>query len=138
MTPRRARHWAVLAAAASLAALVVLEPTPGTADEQPNQPTPSPQASPGQTHTGPATDATPPEHALPMGELRGSGRTVRLEATPNGTRYTVLDHAGQPVARLLTGEQLRQRFPGLAPSPWWADDAGRDLGPIMIVPEGTP
>lgn len=138
MTSRRARHWAFLAAVASLAALVVLEPTPGTADEQPNHPTPLSPATTGPPRTGPATDGSPDGHALPMGELRGRGRTVRLQATPNGTRYTVLDHAGQPVARLLTGEQLRQRFPGLASSPWWADDAGRDLGPIMIVPEGTP
>lgn len=76
-----------------------------------------------------------PEPAIPLGTLEGRDLGVRIEATPEGPRYTVVDAEGVVVAERLPLETLAERYPMLAPSEYYANDKGEPLGPLMVVPD---
>ena len=82
-------------------------------------------------------DKAPLAPALLMGTLEGRELTVRIEATEDGTRYSVIDDSGMVIAGQLDAETLRDRYPRLAPSAFYADKAGAPLGPLMIVPDSN-
>ncbi len=77
------------------------------------------------------------EHApaLLMGTLEGRDLSVRIEATEDGTRYSVIDASGAIVASGLDANTLRERYPLLAPGAFYATEQGSPLGPLMMVPD---
>lgn len=76
-----------------------------------------------------------PDPAIPLGTLEGRDYGVRIEATPEGPRYTVVDAEGVVVAERLPLETLAERYPLLTPSEFYANDQGEPLGPLMIAPD---
>jgi hypothetical protein len=76
-----------------------------------------------------------PEPAVDLGTLQGRDFDLRIEATQDGHRYTVVDHNGVVLDERLPLEMLRQKYPLLAPQDLWADEFGNDLGPLMVVPD---
>lgn len=88
------------------------------------------QATLAEPDAGPDTDP-----GITLGTLEGRLLGVRIEATPDGPRYTVLDEDGQAIEERLDLETLAARYPLLAPSDFYANDAGEPLGPLMIVPD---
>lgn len=70
-----------------------------------------------------------------MGTLQGRGHDLRIEATAEGTVYTVVDEQGVVVAERLPLEELTARFPALAPGGFYANERGEPIGPLMIVPD---
>lgn len=77
----------------------------------------------------------PPEPAVFLGTLEGRDYDVRIEATEQGTRYTVVDDRGVVIASRLPLESLAEQYPLLAPYELWANEQGQSLGPLMLVPD---
>lgn len=75
------------------------------------------------------------EPGITLGTLEGRLLGVRIEATPDGPRYTVLDEDGQAIEERLDLETLAARYPLLVPSDFYANEAGEPMGPLMIVPD---
>ncbi len=107
----------LMVAAGAIVLFVTVEPRQGRATLQ----------------TTPTAD--PPEPAIPLGTLEGRDYGVRIEVTQDGPRYTVVDAQGVVVADRLPLETLAQRYPLLAPADLWANEEGKTLGPLMVVPD---
>ena len=108
-----------MVAAGCVTVFVTVEPRQGQATLAPSAPDQSPR--------------------MPMGTLEGRDLDLRIEATPDGTRYTVVDGQGVVIAERLTLDNLAERYPSLAPGGFYANEHGEPLGPLMIVPDdGTP
>ena len=75
------------------------------------------------------------EPTLSMGTLEGREFTVRIEATETGPRYSVIDSSGTLIAERLDADMLRERYPLLAPGAFYANERGKPLGPLMMVPD---
>ena len=79
-----------------------------------------------------------PSTIATLGSLQVRGHTVRIEAFEGEPVYTVLDANGQVLAEHLDLVQLAEQYPELAPGAFYADDTGKPLGPLMIVPDHDP
>ena len=76
-----------------------------------------------------------PEPDITLGTLEGRLLGVRIDATPDGPRYSVIDEDGRAIEERLDLETLAARYPLLVPSDFYANEAGEPLGPLMIVPD---
>lgn len=95
----------------------------GSSAADPRRPAPAKPAA--------ARSTTPaPEGRKFLGELRGRDYTVRIDLTPDGTRYTVLKD-GELAATDLSGEELASRFPDLDTAGLKAEPS--DSGALMLV-----
>ena len=111
----------LMIAAGCLTVFVTVEPRHGQATLEQAQPkhNPQPAEAPG----------------VPMGRLEGRDYGLRIEATAEGPRYTVVDEQGVIIAERLSRQALAARFPALAPGEFYVNEEQPSHGPLMLVPD---